>query len=152
VYSFNKENSDLPIPRNINEDIPIYPDVFLYYKVSNYVPKFGTNILNIVLKHKFSQVKFVLDMRYLTDAQGSYKMMDKSKLLSIHSKYGKINLNTGNFTGYGGLEDVPVPMKCVSEKLYESDYIPITLESYDNKKIMFSGEMIAPSKNGGEKK
>jgi len=65
VYSYNS-SIEPPKVSNINDQIPYEyseekTDQFLYQKISNYVPNYDENHLDIVLKHKFMQVRFIFE-------------------------------------------------------------------------------------------
>jgi|GEM_PF-817422 len=149
IYSFNSSETP-PRVSSINDRLSYeYSDTskeFLYCKVSEYVPSHGVNTLNVVLKHRFSYVKFVINRNNFI---GDIEKLE-SKLSGVHYKSGRININTGNFAG-DGYRDINIPIKLVSYHLHESGYIPVILES-GKQQGTFILEIISMSEMGSEKK
>jgi len=149
IYSFNSSEAP-PRVSSINDRLSYeYSDKtkeFLYRKISEYIPGRGISKLDVVLRHRFSYVKFILDRSGFI---GDIDSLD-SKLSNAHYKSGRININTGNFIG-DSYSDVYIHMKSLSENLYESEYIPIVLEP-GKKRSTFILEIAAMTVQSIEKK
>jgi len=112
IFSYNCGNDNiddkLPIVNNINEEFTYkfmsrhdyrvgnIVREFLYCKISNYVPSFGTNTLDVVLKHKLSLIDFFVDLGDFIVRKPPYKFLQLSNVTYSSITSGKINLNTGN--------------------------------------------------------
>jgi len=155
IYSFN--SSEIPSKvSSINDKISYdYTDntkEFLYHKISNYSPNSGNNeLIDVVLKNKFSYAKFILDTKNLsTYNDKEISISGIPKLSNVHFKSGKISVINGNFLGDNFI-DLSFPMRYVDKGIHKSDYIPIILES-GNSQATFTTDIIAHAKHGDEKK
>jgi len=94
IYSFN--SSEIPSKvSSINDEIFYdYTDntkEFLYHKISNYSPNSGNNeLIDVVLKNKFSYAKFILDTKNLsTHDKKEISISGIPKLSNVHLNLGK---------------------------------------------------------------